>query len=438
MDTHVNESEEQEEEGALPNTPLLDEETPFTTMMASFDEAAKRLGLGPAEYSILRKSDREIAVSIPVALEDGSFQVFDGYRVQHNQGLGPFLGPLRISGDLRIDELRALAAWMTWKCALLGIPFGGSAGGIRVDPADISIRDLESIVRRYTANLIGDVGPEQDVFTPDLYADERVMAWIMDTISNHERYTASSSVTGKPLAMAGSLGSKDAVAAGLVIIMRLACSHYGLNLKGLKVNIQGAGTVGGNLARMLHQEGALVTGLSDVHGAFFNENGLEIPAMLAYREEHGHLTDFVGDYQALDNKEFLASPCDVLVPCAVANAVHSGNALQIQAKFILEGAHGPVSLRADRILAQRNIPVVPDILANGGGVILSYFEWVQNRTGLAWFEEMVTGRLGQMMREAWNSVRALQDEHDCSLRQATHMLAVRRVAEADEARGVYA
>ena len=438
MDTPVNEPEELDGEGALPSTPLLDEETPFTTMMASFDEAAKRLGLGRAEYSILRKSDREIAVSIPVALEDGTFQVFDGYRVQHNQGLGPFLGPLRITGDLRIDELRALAAWMTWKCALLGIPFGGSAGGIRVDPADISGRDLEAIVRRYTANLIGDVGPEQDVFTPDLYADERVMAWIMDTISNHERYTASSSVTGKPLAMAGSLGSKDAVASGLAIIMRLACSHYGLNRQGLKVNIQGAGTVGGNLARLLHEDGMLVTGLSDVHGGFFNENGLDIPAMLAYREEHGHLTDFEGDYVALDNKEFLATPCDVLVPCAVANAIHSGNALQIQAKFILEGAHGPVSLRADRILAQRDIPVVPDILANGGGVILSYFEWVQNRTGLAWFEEMVSGRLGQMMREAWNSVRALQDEHECSLRQAAHMLAVRRVAEADEARGVYA
>ncbi|MDF1839702.1 MAG: Glu/Leu/Phe/Val dehydrogenase, partial [Planctomycetota bacterium] len=365
MDTPVNETDELDEEGALPNTPLLDEETPFTTMMASFDEAAKRLGLGPAEYSILRKSDREIAVSIPVALEDGTFHVFDGYRVQHNQGLGPFLGPLRISGDLRIDELRALAAWMTWKCALLGIPFGGSAGGIRVDPTEISGRDLEAIVRRYTANIIADVGPEQDVFTPDLYADERVMAWIMDTISNHERYTASSSVTGKPLAMAGSLGSQDAVAAGLVIILRLACSNFGLNLQGLKVNIQGAGTVGGNFARILHDEGALVTGLSDVHGAFFNEDGLDIPSILAHREEHGHLTDFEGDFELLDNKAFLASPCDVLVPCAVANAVHSGNALHIQAKFILEGAHGPVSLRADRILAQRNIPVVPDILANG-------------------------------------------------------------------------
>ncbi|MEZ6005937.1 MAG: Glu/Leu/Phe/Val dehydrogenase [Planctomycetota bacterium] len=426
------------EPGAMPSTPMLDEETPFATMMASFDEAAARLGLRSEVYQVLRKSDREIAISLPTTLDDGTFHVFDGYRLQHNQGLGPFLGPLRIAADLRIDELRALAAWMTWKCAILGIPFGGSAGGIRVDPAKITTGDLERIVRRYAASLTGDVGPERDVFTPDLYADERVMAWIMDTISTHERCTASSSVTGKPLAMAGSLGSPDAVAQGLDIVLRLACGHYGMHRQGLRINIQGAGTVGGNLARILHADGQIITGISDVSTALFDENGLDIPAILAWREEHGHLAGFPGSHQVLDGKAFITAPCDVLVPCAVANAVHSGNAVQIQAKMIVEGAHGPVSLRADRILDQRGIPVVPDILANGGGVILSYFEWVQNRTGLAWFDGMVNQRLVQKMRDAWSAVIKAQEEHNVSLRHAAHIVAVQRVAEADQARGIFA
>ncbi len=426
------------ERGALPSTPLLDEETPFATMMASFDEAASRLGLRTEEYQVLRKSDREIAVSVPVYLDDGTFHIFDGYRIQHNQGLGPFLGPLRITGDLRIDELRALAAWMTWKCAILGIPFGGSAGGIRVDPAAITEGDLERLVRRYTANMMGDVGPERDIFTPDLFANERVMAWVMDTISTHERCTASSSVTGKPLAMAGSVGSPDAVAQGLSIIMRLACSHFGMARRNLRVNIQGAGTVGGNLARLLHADGQRITGISDVGGAIYNEEGLDIPALLAYRNEHGHLSGFKGKGDWLDNEHLISTTCDVFIPCAVANAIHSGNATQVQTKLIVEGAHGPVSQRADRILGQREIPVVPDILSNGGGVILSYFEWVQNRTGLAWFDEMVSTRLKQKMRDAWTAVQEAQSQHQVSMRHAAHMVAVKRVAEADSARGIFA
>ncbi len=424
--------------GAMPNTPVLDEETPFATMMASFDQAAKLLGLRTEEYEVLRKSDREIAVSVPAYLDDGSFHVFEGYRIQHNQGLGPFLGPLRLTADLRIDELRALAAWMTWKCALLGIPFGGSAGGIRVDSAAVSSNDLERIVRRYTANLVGDVGPERDVFTPDLYADERVMGWIMDTISTHHRSTTSSAVTGKPLPMAGSVGSPDSVAQGLAIIMRLACAHYGFARRGNTINIQGFGTVGGNLARILHADGQIITGIADVEGAIYNEKGLDIPSLLAYRAQHGHVSGYQGDCEHLENREFITRPCDVLMPCAVANAVHSGNAVRVHAKMIVEGAHGPVSQRADRILEQREIPVIPDILANGGGVLLSYFEWVQNRTGLGWFEEMVATRLRTKMREAWNAVRNAQEQHSISMRQAAHLVAVQRVAEADQSRGIFA
>ena len=422
----------------LPSTPLFDDETPFATMMASFDEAAKDLGLAASEYLILRKSDREIAVSVPVRLDDGGFAVFDGYRLQHNQGLGPFMGPLRIAGDLRIDELRALAGWMTWKCAVLGVPFGGSAGGIRMNPADHSAGELERAVRRYTANMMGDIGPDRDVFSPDLYADQRIMAWILDTLSTHARHTVNPAVTGKPRELEGSLHSSDSVARGLNVITRLAVAQRGLHRGPLDVIVQGAGVVGGNAARLLHEGGHHVIGLSDVNGALFHAKGLDVPAILAHRQETGSVMGCASAHEELTNKELFTRPCDVLMPCAIANAVHSHNAENLGCKMIVEGAHGPVSIRADRILERRGIPVVPDILANGGGVVLSYFEWVQNRVGLSWVSGAIEKRLNRFMREAWTAVRATQDKHDVTLRRAAHMLAVQRVAEADELRGVYA
>jgi len=422
----------------LPKTPLLDDETPFATMMASFDNAAQRLGLDEAEYRVLRQSDREVAVSIPVALDDGNVAVFDGYRIQHSQGLGPFMGPLRIHADLRIDELRALAAWMTWKCAILGVPFGGSAGGIRMDQHAHSAGELERTVRRYTANLLGDIGPEHDIFSPDVYADQQVMAWILDTISIHERHTANPSVTGKPKEMAGTVASEDAVARGLFAILRLAMAHFQLGGSGQDIMIPGTGTVGGHLARLLHAAGRPVIGLSDVHGGLVNRKGLDIPALLEHRQRHGSLLGVSGDFERMTGKEFMSQPCDVLVPCAVANAIHSNNAELVEAKLIVEGAHGPTSVRADRILQDRGIPVVPDILANGGGVVLSYFEWVQNRQGLAWLEPVIDGRLKRFMSEAWNATRGLQEREEVDLRVAAHLLAVERVAEADRQRGLYA
>ena len=422
----------------LPATPRMADETPFETMMASFDEAAKTLGLTANEYKILRKSDREIAVSVPLARDDGSFDVFDGYRIQHNAGLGPFLGPLRISGELRVEEMRALAAWMTWKCALLGVPFGGAAGGIAVDPASLSDGETERLVRRYAAGMLGDVGPERDVFCPDLQADERVMAWVLDTLSGHLRHTANPVVTGKPLAMEGSQGSIDAVARGLLAIIELATEHFGLPKAGLRVNIQGAGTVGGNLARLLHEQGCTITGLSDVSSAYYNPDGLDVPKLLEWQASEGNLAGAPVDAEAIEGEAFLKGPCDVFVPCATSNAIHSGNALELNSKLVVEGAHGPVSTRADRILTQREIPVVPDILANGGAVVLSHFEWVQNRTGLAWTEDMISSRLDRFMQEAWEGVREVQDEYGGSLRQAANILAVRRVAQADESRGIYA
>mgnify|MGYP003630282802 FL=1 len=425
-------------EQALPRTPALDEDNPFETMMEQFMAAADMTGLSVEEFRILSKSDREIAVSVPVRMDDGRLEVFDGYRIQHNAGLGPFVGPLRMGADLKVDELRALAAWMTWKCAVLNIPFGGACGGLRIDPEAISSRELERVVRRYTANLLGDIGPERDVLTPDVYADERVMAWVLDTISFHERATANSAVTGKPLEMAGSIGSRDAVAQGLRIILRLAAAHYGLGSSDLAINIQGVGTVGGNLARLMFDDGHRITGLADVSGGLYDVQGLDVPSVLAWREQNGTLEGYNGRGERVEGREFIKLKCDVFVPCAAANAVHSGNAVELDTKLVIEGAHGPVSPRADRILEQRKIPLVPDILANGGAAVLAYFEWVQNRTGLAWIDQVVSGRLSRMMREAWDASVEVQGEFNCTMRRAAHILAVRRIAEADQVRGIYA
>ena len=425
-------------DGLLPSTPLLDDETPFATMMSSFDLAAQKLGIDPAEYAILRKPDREVTVAVPVRLDDGTIQVFDGYRIQHNAGLGPFLGPLRLHRRIKVDELRALAGWMTWKCAVLDVPFGGSAGGIRIDARRRSMGEIERAVRRYTANLLSDIGPERDVFMPDIGCPESVMAWIMDTVSSHTRVTENAAVTGKPIELGGSEGHEDSVAQGLRVILRLAVERFGLPGSNVSVVVQGAGTVGGALARLLHGDGLQVRGISDVHGAFYSEKGLDIPSILAWRGEHGSLRDCPGDFERITNEEMLTRPCDVLIPCAVANAIHSNNAADVTARLILEGAHGPVSIRGDRVLEQRGVPVVPDILANGGGVVLSYFEWVQNRMGFKWIKPVIDRRLRRFMSDAWNATMEIAAEHDVRPRMAASMLAVRRVASADTLRGIYA
>ncbi|MDF1799367.1 MAG: Glu/Leu/Phe/Val dehydrogenase [Planctomycetota bacterium] len=426
------------EEGLMPTTPVLDDESPFASMMATFDDAARRLGINMGEYQILRKPEREITVAVPVRLDDGSIRVFDACRVQHNAGLGPFTGPMRVSPDLRLDELRALAAWMTLKCALLGVPLGGAAGGIRMNPEKHSRSELERAVRRYTASLLDVIGPERDVLSPDIGSDEQMMAWVMDTVSEHERHTVSAVVTGKPLSLGGSAGSRDAVAQGLRVIFKLACDRYELPRVGAKVVIQGSGEVGGNLARLLYDGGQKVIAISDIHGALYNEDGLDIPAILANLEQRGSLLSYRGANALISNKEMLELDCDALIPCAVPNAIHSGNSLRVRAKVIIEGAHGPVSHKADGVLAERDIPVVPDILANAGGVVLSYFEWVQNRQGMPWLDVVIQKRLRRFMTEAWDAVIASQEAHDVTLRMAANMEAVRRVDNADSFRGIYA
>jgi len=430
----------------LPSTPVLDEESPFATMMSQFDLAARRLGVNADEYAILRKPDREIRVAVPVRMDDGSLSVFDAYRVQHNQGLGPFIGPLCVAAELKVDELRALAAWTTWKCALMNIPFGGAAGGIMVDAEKLSVSELERTVRRYAANMLGTIGPDRDVFTPEVVADaqaNQMMAWMMDTVSVHVRYAETATVTGKPLGLGGTLGHEDAVAQGLKVILQLSLARFDICGKKPSIIIQGVGRVGGNLARILYDDGFIVRGISDVHGALFCETGLNIPKVLAWRAEHGSLREYPGDGKGspndiIRNEEMLTRPCDILAPCAVPNAITSRNAKNINAKLILEGAHGPVSSRADTELTERGVYVIPDILANAGSAVADYFEWVQNRQGMSWLEVVFAKRLRRFMTEAFDSVRELQDEHDVSLRMAANMLAVDRVVRADQLRGIYA
>lgn len=425
-------------EDPAPVIHAVEDENPFATMMASFDEAADRLGLDPDIYAILRKPDREIQVSLPVQMDDGTLAVLEGYRVQHNAGLGPYFGPLRIQAGLRMDELRALAGWMTWKCAVLDIPFGGAAGGIRMASTRHSRGEVERAVRRYVGSLVGDIGPERDIFSSDVATDESVMAWIMDTVSMHARHTENAVVTGKPLALAGSHGHADSVAQGLRTVLSAALASAGLPERGARIAIQGAGMRGGNLAQLLVADGHRIVGLSDVHGALYDERGLDIRALLAWRAEQGSLRGATGSFERITNEEMLVRPCDVLIPCAVAGTIHLRIARQIQARLVIEGAHGSVSSRADRVLFDRDVRVVPDILATGGGAIVNYFEWVQNRAGYAWNQETVHERLLHYMGGAWTAVEALAREREVSLRMAAHMLAVRRVSQADGLRGVYA
>jgi glutamate dehydrogenase (NAD(P)+) len=428
----------EDDEDLIAPAPVLDEESPFATMMGLFDEAAALVGIDGGNYQILRKPDREVAVAVPVQLDDGDWAVFDGYRVQHNQGLGPFIGPLRLHAGVNLDELRAVAGWMTWKCALINVPFGGAAGGIRISTARRSRDELERAVRRWTANLLDVLGPERDVVTPDVGTDEEVMAWVMDTISMHHRQTENASVTGKPASMGGSLSNREAVAQGLRVVLRLALERHGLRASGAEIVVQGAGRVGGTLARLLHAGGHKVIGLSDASGTIHNRRGLDVPAVLAQRAESGSLAKSGGAFERLSEAELLALDCDVLVPCAVPNAIHTKNVRSVKAKLVVEGVHGPVSARADRILHEQGVPVVPDILASAGGVVSDYFEWVQGRQGLAWLDEVLMKRLTRFMAEAWTAVCERQERHGVRMRMAANVLAVERVASADKVRGTYA
>ena len=386
---------------------------------------------------MLRTPDRELTVSIPVLMDDGKIRVFKGYRVQHNFVRGPCKGGIRFAPDVHLDEVRALAAWMTWKCSVVGIPFGGAKGGVMCDPRELSERELEAITRRYTTGILDILGPDRDVPAPDMNTNQQTMAWIMDTYSMHVRRTTTAIVTGKPLTLGGSRGRNEATGRGVMIATREALKKIGMRPEDARVVVQGSGNVGGIGALLLFREGYKILSLSDMYGSIHNEKGLDVPAVMAWLREHRRL-DGYKEAEHLPNSEQLELDCDVLVPAATENQITSQNVDRIQAKLIVEGANGPTTTAADQILENRGVVVVPDILANAGGVTVSYFEWVQDRMGYFWTEEIVNSRLEQIMVSAFNDVDATAREYGVSLRIAAYILAINRVATVYRLRGVFA
>jgi glutamate dehydrogenase (NAD(P)+) len=415
----------------------VDSASPFEEMMSRFDLAAQKLGLDPGLYKVLREPVRETKVSIPVAMDDGRIEVFIGYRVLHNIARGPGKGGIRFDKNVTLDEVRALAAWMTWKCAVVNIPFGGAKGGVICDPAALSRGELERITRRYTAELMDQFGPEKDVPAPDMGTNPQMMAWIMDTYSMHARHTVTSVVTGKPLSLGGSRGRVEATGRGLMLICREAAPLRGLTLSGSRVVVQGFGNVGSITARMCHEAGARVLGVSDITGGIYNAAGLDIPGVIEHYERTRSF-EGLSDVEPIGNAELLELDTDILIPAANENQIRSKNAPNIKAKIIVEGANGPTTQRADVILNQRGVLVVPDILANAGGVTVSYFEWVQDRAGFFWRESEVNERLEDIMVQSFRDVAAMAQKYAVSFRIAAYMLGISRVAHDTSVRGLYA
>ncbi len=409
----------------------------YESMAARFDVAAAKLGLNEGLKRFLRYPNKEITLYIPVAMDDGRLEVFVGYRVQHSIVRGPGKGGIRFSPDVTLDEVRALASWMTWKCAVLNLPFGGAKGGVVCDPAKLSKRELEGITRRYTAELLDYLGPERDVPAPDLGTDEQVMAWVMDTYSMHVRHTTTAIVTGKPLDLGGSQGRREATGRGCMIVCDRALAKLGRAREGQRVAIQGFGNVGATAARLMYQAGYRIVGISDIHGGVCNPKGLDIPQLLEHFREARTVAGFRGG-DAINAQDVLFLDCDIAMPAAVENQITSQNAHRLKASILCEAANGPTTALADEILEERKVFVIPDILANAGGVTVSYFEWVQDRQGYFWSEHMVNERLEQMMTASFDAVVDYAERHRVSNRIAAYMLAIDRVAFALKLRGIYA
>jgi glutamate dehydrogenase (NAD(P)+) len=415
----------------------LDELNPFQAMAQRFEAAADHLGLHSSVREVLRTPDREMTVAIPIVMDNGSVRVFTGYRVQHNFSRGPCKGGIRFAPDVNLDEVRALAAWMTWKCSVVDIPFGGGKGGVVCDPRELSQNELERITRRYTAGIMDILGPDRDVPAPDVNTNEQTMAWIMDTYSMHVRSTTTAVVTGKPLSLGGSRGRTEATGRGVMIACREAMPKLGLRPENARVVVQGSGNVGGVAAMLMHREGFKIVSLSDMYGSLYDPQGLDVPAVLRHLKEKRRLDGFAGA-EHLPNAGQLELDCDILVPAAVENTITSKNAARIRARLIVEGANGPTTVLADKILEERGVIVVPDILANAGGVTVSYFEWVQDRAGFFWTEEIVNSRLEQVMTTACAAVSETAEKYRVSLRIAAYIVAVERVAKVYQLRGLYA
>jgi len=409
----------------------------YESMAARFDVAARKLGLDEGLYKYLRTPNREIIVHIPVIMDRGGLEVFDGFRVQHSIARGPCKGGLRYGPQVTLDEIRGLAAEMTWKCAVVNIPFGGAKGGVICDPQKLSPGELERITRRYTAEILDYIGPERDVPAPDMNTNEQVMAWIMDTYSMHVRHTVTAIVTGKPYDLGGSRGRPEATGRGCMLVTDQALKRFGRERATTRVIIQGFGNVGAQAARLMHRAGYLIIGVADIHGGIFNPHGLDIPRLVDYAREQKSVVGF-SEGEPIDNLEILEQDCDVLIPAATESVINSKNAERIKARILVEGANSPTTPPADGILFERGVFVIPDILANAGGVTVSYFEWVQDRQGYFWPEGMVNDRLKQIMVESFNDVVGYGEKHNVNNRIAAYMLAIDRVALTLKMRGIYA
>jgi glutamate dehydrogenase (NAD(P)+) len=420
------------------STPVREapKDNPFEDMLARFDVAAEQLGLDDGLIKILKTPERELKVAIPIRLDDGTIEVFSGWRVQHNSAMGPCKGGIRYSPYVHVDEVRALAAWMTWKCAIVNVPFGGGKGGVRCNARELSNSELERITRRYTTGIMDIIGPDRDVPAPDMYTNEQVMAWIMDTYSMHQRGSHTGIVTGKPWGLGGSMGRREATGRGLLTMVREAVRVKKLDLAGASVVVQGSGNVGGTIALLLHEAGVKIMAISDIDGGLVNEGGLDIPKVLAFQEKKRTL-DGCPQGERSTNEELLTLECDIMVPSAAENQITSRNADKLQCKIIVEGANGPTTSRADAILDSKDIFVIPDILANAGGVVVSYFEWVQDRMGIFWEERDVNKRLEKIMQKAFRQVHKRTKTSHVNMRTAAYMEGIDRVANITRMRGMY-
>lgn len=416
---------------------FLDEQNPFEGMMSRFDRAAELLDLEPGIYKILRHPEKQIIVSLPVTKDNGEVEVYTGYRVLYNTSRGPAKGGIRFDLQVTLEEVKALAAWMTWKCAVVNIPFGGAKGGVICDPTTMSATELERLTRRYTSGIMATLGPDSDVPAPDVNTNERVMAWIMDTYSMRVGHTVTAVVTGKPVEMGGSLGRREATGRGCMFVTKAALEHLGLPVAGTTVAVQGFGNVGSVAAQLLQREGCKIVAIGDRASSIYNARGINIDEAIAHVQKNKSLEGYKGG-DSINASDLLTLEVDVLLPAALENVITTKNAHDIRAKVICEGANGPTTAAADSILEEKGIFVIPDILANAGGVTVSYFEWVQDRGGYFWTEELVNDRLRDIMAKSFADVLQLSKQHRVNMRTAAYMLSISRVATVHRLRGLYA
>ena len=416
---------------------LEQEINPWEAQSARFNFAAQKLNLDEGLWRVLQYPNRELIVHIPVSMDNGKLEVFTGFRVQHSIARGPAKGGIRYGPDVTLDEVRALAAWMTWKCAVVNIPFGGAKGGVICDPHKMSQGELERMTRRYTAELMEFIGPEKDVPAPDMNTNEQTMAWMMDTYSMHMRQTVTAVVTGKPINIGGSRGRREATGRGIMIVCDEAVKKLALRPEDTRVIVQGFGNVGSNAALLMAQAGYKIIGIIEVDGAIFNKKGIDVEALWKHREVHRSIVNFP-EAEKADPAQLMTTECEILVPAATENQITSRNADRIKCRILAEGANGPTTATADEILADKGVFVIPDILCNAGGVTTSYFEWVQDRQGYFWKESVVNEQLEDIMVNAFHDVVGYAEKHGVNNRIAAYMLAIDRVAYTIRQRGIYA